>query len=181
MFGFLTGNYSASAKVADGRLVISLPDAETPAVWILDLAEASTCVLRIESDRQGLYVIKKHGAKGAAETVAVYRDRDAAQNALHRATRALEKARNNRGDRPSRFMRILFWMLTIWFLLYVLNIGRLMVAMVANAFLASPQQTSAQVQGSSQQAAPPADSAGVPVSADDFLKNNQGTQNILLP
>ena len=78
-----------TAKVTDGRLVLNLPDAETPALWVMDLADAQTSVIRIEADKGGLYVLKKHGGKGAAETIAVYRDREAASRAMDVAAKAL--------------------------------------------------------------------------------------------
>jgi len=178
---------SPSAKVSDGRLVLSLPDAETPALWMMDLNDAATSVLRIETDRQGFYVIKKHGGKGAAETIAVYRDRMAAGRALDKASRALEKARNTRpamDGRPvvirsgSKIMRFLNILLVIWFVLYVFGIDRAILQTVfpmqANeADMAALQQmlsgmdTPAQPQG----AAPAADSGSQ--SADDFLKQQQ--------
>lgn len=190
---FDTFNSSApSAKVTDGRLILTLTDAETPALWMMDLNDAATAVLRLENDRHGLFVIKKHGGKGPAETIAVYRDRRLAAHALQMASKALEKARDTRhqmvngrpiivrpGSRIARFMTIL---LLFWFVLYLMGLDTYIVRTifepaqpqlaVSEDLLMPPALTSpAPAAASTRQAAPPPIQAGVPLSADDYLLN----------
>jgi len=196
---FLTGHYSPSAKVTDGRLVLSLPDAETPAVWIMDLNDAATSVMRLENDKQGFYVIKKHSGKAAAETVAVYRDRKAGERALTKATCALEKARElglRKGidGRPviirpaSRLARAFNIFLFIWFVLHITGgdtllykiffTSRLDQQAAAIGAVQRAQEGAAQQPQQQQQMAPAAPvtakTTGVPMSADEFLKQTSG-------
>lgn len=177
---FFTKASSPSAQVAGGRLVLSLPDAETPVVWVMDLGEASSAVLRLENDKNGFCVIRKHSGKSAVETVAVYRDRRAAETALARASRALEAARGNVSDkhvivRSSWLTRFSLGFLTIWFMLYLGGLDGLALRLALSPFFGSSvaQQSVASAEGAQQApAAAAADTVGVPVSADAFLRGN---------
>lgn len=163
-FGF---NQNASARVADGRLIMSMPDAETPVVWMMNLTDAMTSVLRLEMDRQGFFVIRRHGGKGAAETIAVYRDRKPAVQALARASRALEKARNTglgaATPSTSRIKRFFTYLLVIWFILYVFGLD----GVILRRILTLPPETKA--------VSVNPNAVGVPLSADDFLKEQTMT------
>ncbi|HEY8963888.1 MAG TPA: hypothetical protein VIN59_05425 [Alphaproteobacteria bacterium] len=186
------GNAS-SAKVKDGRLVMSMPDAETPVVWVMDLGEASTSVLRLESDKQGLYVIKKHGGK-VAETVAVYRNRRPAVKALTRATKAMDRARTYRGQGTSRLTNVLLVVLLVWFALSRLwgldqDLMRMailpfvkddLIAMAQQA-QALQQQAAAAASGTQNTQAANPNAMGVPLSADEALQAEQDKAGRLLP
>ncbi len=196
LWGFLTGRYGPSAKVTDGRLVLSLPDAETPAVWIMDLNDAATSVMRLENDKQGFYVIKKHSGKAVAETVAVYRDRKAGERALVKATHALEKARElglrkALDGRPviirpaSRLARAFNVFLFIWFVLHITGGDTMLYKIFFTsrlddraAAIGAIERAQEEAQQPQQQAAPAAPvtakTTGVPMSADDFLKQTSG-------
>jgi len=182
----MLGRYSSSARVKDGRLVMSMPDAETPVVWVMDLNDATTSVLRLESDKQGLYVIKKHGGK-AAETIAVYRNRQPAVRALSKATRALDNARTMRGQGGTRLTNILLIVLLVWFAMarfWDIDQGlmRLAIYPFIKDKIAAQQMEYAQQMAAAQQAqqpqsktaqpgaASPAQALGVPVNADDALQ-----------
>jgi len=183
LWSFITGRYTATAKVNDGRLVLSLPDAETPVVWIMELNDAVTSVLRLESDKQGFYVIKKHGGK-TAETVAVYRNRRPAVRALNAATRALDRARSlrNNGGGRSRFTNALIVILFIWFALSRFwSLDQDLIRLALMPFFADDAtvESSAIPTDLTQIPAPAApltsntDAVGVPLSADDFLKSQK--------
>jgi hypothetical protein len=168
----------SSAKVADGRLILTLPDAQTPVIWIMDLNEATTSVLRIESDQQNLHVIKKLNGKSAADTVGVYASREKAEAALQKASKALAKAQNSRlhtgqNNQPviirpaSRAARIFTAFLYIWFALYL----------TGNIFYYFANSTAPTPQTSINQQAVPTpqtqqNTDGVPQSADEFLQNS---------
>lgn len=199
----MLGHYTSSARVKDGRLVLSMPDAETPVVWVMDLSDITTSVLRLEADKQGLYVIKKHGGK-TAETVAVYRNRRPAVRALTRATKALDRARSLRGQggERSRAINILIVILFIWFALSRFwGIDQDLMRMAIYPFVkdslnasaqAQMQQLQAQQQQMGQMMAPPAASSavnpaadparatGVPLSADDALQAEQDNAGRLI-
>jgi hypothetical protein len=175
-----------------------MPDAETPVVWVMDLNDATTSVLRLESDKQGFYVIKKHGGK-AAETVAVYRNRRPAVRALNAATKALDHARALRGSGggSSRLTNILLIVLLVWFALFrFFDVDRDLIRMAVYPFV-KDQLIAAQIEAmkNAQLAAPaanapaasaapanPATATGVPLSADDALKAQQNNAaNPLMP
>lgn len=179
---------SPSAKVADGRLILNLPDAETPALWVMDLVDAQTSVIRLETDRQGFFVLKKHGggAKSVAgETVAVYRDRARGARALDIAASALEKARNTRigavggASGIGRVGRFFMYFVLAWFLLWMIGVDKLVLRLVLTPFFANANVAAApQVAPQAQQQQQPQPSpqfngvpAGVPLSADEFLQN----------
>lgn len=110
----------ASAKIDNGRLILSMPDAETPALWMLDMSDALTTVIRVEADKQGLYVLKKHGGKGAPETIGVYRNKMHAICTLNTITRTLDKARYNTASQTKNIdyiTRTLVIIMFIWFAL----------------------------------------------------------------
>lgn len=194
LWGFLTGRYGPTAKVADGRLVLSLPDAETPVVWVMDLMDAATSVIRLESDKQGFSVLKKYGGKGAAETVAVYRSRKKAENALVKAAHALEKAKDSRLHvgpnaqpviiRPASLIgRVFTFFLYVWFAVYLgmMMYGYLGMFLGMDAASQAVQQSMLQQQQDTAKPAPqPAPvQDGMPMSADEFLK--QQSQKLILP
>lgn len=175
-----------SAKVTDNRLVLSLPDAETPVVWMLSLAEAVTSVLRLETDRQGFFVIKKHGGPGTkagtGETVAVYRDREDAIRALNCTSKALNSARSGRSS-DSRLKRWFRYFVYTWFVISVILLLKIDVLifrmfMPTEKIPATAEAPSAnsiaipQIQSPAQPASPPnLDAVGVPLSADDYLRH----------
>ena len=46
---------TSSVKKSNNKLVLSLPDAITPVVWVMDLESASHFGIKIEQDGSGLY------------------------------------------------------------------------------------------------------------------------------
>lgn len=180
-FTSLSGTEKSSARVADGRLILSLPDAETPVIWVMDLDEASTAIIRLEGDKQGNSILKKYGSKGAAETVAVYRDRRYASRALVQASKALEKARGSRVRvgpnaqpviiRPaSKITTIFTGFLYIWFAFFLLsNLASYITAKssaLGTTTINNQADIAANPDGSDM------DATGVPLPANDFLKKN---------
>lgn len=181
----LTGRHESSARVADGRLILSLPDAETPVLWIMDLDEAATAVIRLEMDKQGHCILKKYGTKTAAETIAVYRSHRQAEKALVRASKALEKARDTRlrkgpNNQPVMIRKASLIGSIFTAVLYVWTAGYLFITLLAYAtnYVSSNQMnTLSQMGGTPVQSqdagTPDVNASGVPLSANDFLKNNQ--------
>jgi len=174
------GHHTASAHIKDGRLILSMPDAETPVVWLMDLNDATTSVLRLESDKQGFFVLRKHGGK-TAETIAVYRNRKPAVRALDKATKALDSARSLRhaGSGSSRLTNIMLGILLVWFILF--RLGNLDLYLLQLAIYPFIKDDIAAMQAAQTQtgAAAPAqpDAVGVPLSADDALKAEQQRSN----
>ncbi|MBU6234653.1 MAG: hypothetical protein KGQ41_02315 [Alphaproteobacteria bacterium] len=175
LWNFITGQNASSAKVADGRLILSMPDAETPVIWVMELDDGASSVIRLENDKQGNNILKKYGGKGAAETVAVYRNRNKAESALAKISCALEKARNSRVHvgpnaqpviiRPASLpARIFTAFLYLWFIVYL--------GSSLSGYLTAIEQSAGLIPQNTQAAATigPVNETGVPQSADDFLK-----------
>ncbi len=150
-----------SAKIADGRLILSLPDAETPALWMMPLDDATTSVLRLETDAKGLLILKKHGGKGTAETIAVYRDRSRAAAALAAAAAAMEKARNTRPlvgpnaqpvivNTVPRYGKWFIYLVMFWFLLSMLSLDKIILRAVITPFLSDDVTAALQAQQAQQ-------------------------------
>lgn len=182
-----------TAKIADGRFVLNLPDAETPALWVMDLAEAQASVIRLEADKGGLYVLKKHG-NAKAETIAVYRNREAGIRAMNIATRALSRGSRSAGAAgscDSRWAcagRIFTYFVMVWFLLWSINLTPFIMRLVLSPFVSfeAPRaavKADAEIEEGDQAEVPeflrqrPTTNAaptGVPLSADDFLQQQSG-------
>lgn len=134
----------ASARITDNSFILSMPDAETPAVWIMDLSETATNVIRLELDKQGLYVLKKHGGKTAAETIGVYRSRKLALRTLAVITDTLDKARKSDNAKASKLQRNLLIILFIWFVLFRLgDIDTLLMNAALSPWIKTDTQTQA--------------------------------------
>lgn len=93
LFTNLTGNYSSTASVVDGTLILSLLDAVTPTVWQMELghARASALELRKQDDNNFLLVLKT--PRGDVHDIAPFDNRGRAVAALQAASRAMEQAR----------------------------------------------------------------------------------------
>ncbi len=88
----MTVKYSSTAKVIDGVLILSLPDAVTPVVWQMELGQSKSSALEIRttSDNQFLLVLKTPRAD--ALDIATYANRAQAIKALLVVSQAMEKA-----------------------------------------------------------------------------------------
>ena len=60
----ITGGYSSSAKVVDGALILSLPDAVSPVVWRMELDDVKAASLGIEPKDNNVYVLTMKEGKG---------------------------------------------------------------------------------------------------------------------
>ena len=192
-FDFFGGQECPTAKLADGRLVLSLPDAQTPVIWVMDLKDASTSVLRLETDRQGLFIIRRHSGKAAAEAVAVYRDAKQAARAMKVAARGLSNAQctlKGADGKPviirpaSKLARAFNIFLFIWFVAHISGVEtRFVQWLVSDTAQVAAAQSQIMLPPTMQQALPasPAQApapteeqsgqvkVGVPMSADDVL------------
>ena len=167
---------NASARVVDGKLILSLPDALAPVVWQMDLGEAKASALEVKHDEDNArFVLVLKTPRGEKVEVAAFDKRADALEGLMAASAALENASGqiqsgsavqtqneaptqNKKNKRNRWMSallavvILFVLLMIWssVLPRTTNIGNI-------------EQTAGF-------GGPPPTSSGVPVSADDFLR-----------
>ena len=83
----------ASARVVDGKLILSLPDATTPVVWQMDLGHAKASALEVRSNEEaGTYALVLKTPKGETVEIAMFGDRKLSVDGLMAASRALENA-----------------------------------------------------------------------------------------
>ncbi len=87
----LTGNYTTKAKVVDNVLILSLPDAVTPAIWRLELQDAKNTSFDIGQDEEGIFQLSHKPAKGNSKVIAAFDTREKAVKALMLTSRAMEK------------------------------------------------------------------------------------------
>lgn len=191
MIESLTGNYSASANVVDGTLIISLPDAINPVVWRLDLGQARASAMEIRTHENGTFVLTLKTARNDVNDIASFANKSGALSALMAISQALRHAhgqirpaandipvtpagtptpmntlpvpvRSSAHIKPkaSKGKGVLTGLLAV--ILIVILLGAL-----ANV---APMPSSG-MNNASGKAGGAASSTGVPVSADDFLKN----------
>jgi hypothetical protein len=182
MIESITGNYSASASVVDGTLIISLPNAISPVVWRLDLGQARASALEVRAHEDGTYTLLLKTPRGDVNDIAKFDAKAQAVSALMAVSGAMKqahgqvksvandssahsanlpvpvKATSKPGRSGKNFIAPLIALsLIILLLVAIMNMGP-----VPNVQPGLPGDMAA------SQA--PTES-GVPLSADDFLKN----------
>lgn len=175
---FLGGKNQTSAKVVDGKLILSCPGAVVPVVWQMDLGEAKASALEVKQDEgKPHFVLIQRTQKGSAAAVATFEARDKAIQALMEASKALESAHGkialpaneNHGNvyvAPTQKKSGGKWIIAI--LLFIV------LFLLFGIFSANLSQNYQPGSYDNQASAPqpnPAESNGVPVSADDFLNS----------
>lgn len=83
---------TASARVVDGKLILSYPDAITPIVWQMDLSTARASALEVRENEKGNFILILKTMKGENADIAPFETKEAAVNALMAASHALENA-----------------------------------------------------------------------------------------
>jgi len=163
-----------TAKISDNTLVLSLPNAMTPVVWMIDMADTGTFVMKVETTDNGLFVLQKISSDGKkTEDIAYYASKKKAVKAMSMITKTI-------GQKTAGIMRLLsvvknsvLMIASIGFLLFLMM---LYFPSVERMILGSPQQVKAPIVQKEQPSTPQVNpnAVGVPMSADDFLKNNTG-------
>jgi hypothetical protein len=170
-----SSNNQSSARVVDGKLVLSFPHAITPVVWQMDLTQAKASALEVHENKDSgvsTLVLKTPG--GSNTDIAPFEKKSQAVEALMAISRALENAQGQirsgttpyetvgtvhhhprRGFTPGKWVAAV---LALFMLLILINIWG------SNL----PRSPSSVTQDTSI-AQDPASQAGVPMSADDFL------------
>ena len=178
--------YESSAKVVDGNLIISLPDALNPIVWRMELGSVKASALEVRPNTaDGTFMLSLKTPKGDVHDIAPFHSRDVAVRALMRVSNALQSAggrmtapstpspgTSTAQDMPSRPVfssgagpASFKWIIAL-------------VAVVVVIFLFSQMSTMARQYAmsgaSSQPASSPAGAAtgnsGIPLSAEDELR-----------
>lgn len=83
------------AEVVDGSLIVSLPDAEKPCVWKMDMSRVHSAALEVREEN-GLYILGVKGARGDVADIAPFAQKKKADAALVSITRALMKKKDRK-------------------------------------------------------------------------------------
>lgn len=89
----MAAKYTSSAKIVDGILVLSLPDAIHPVVWQMELGQSKSSALEIRDNDHGEYVLTLKTPRQDVLDIAIYADRDDALQALMTVAHAMESGR----------------------------------------------------------------------------------------
>lgn len=85
--------YQSSAKIVDGNLILSLPDAINPVVWRMELGSVKSSALEVrQGGENGPHLLSLKTPKGDVHDIAPYAAREDAVRALMRVSAALQNA-----------------------------------------------------------------------------------------
>lgn len=82
----------SSAKVVDGNLIISLPDAKDPVVWRMALGEARAAAIEVQTRGDDHFVLVLKYPKGDPVDIAPFSTKHAATSALMAVSHAMQAA-----------------------------------------------------------------------------------------
>lgn len=181
----MTGNYSASASVVDGTLILSLPDAISPVVWRLELGQAKASALEVRQGEDDVYTLLLKTPRGDGNDIARFATRGRAVAALMAVSRAMEQghgqiypaANDTEPYNPSLLPVVKGkrrkgtpgkkknWAGALIALVLIFVLGSILLNMAPR-----PVSMESQINPAAGPSAA-RDTGGVAVSADDFLKN----------
>jgi len=156
------------AHVVDGKLVLSLPRAENPVVWQMDLAATKTSALEVVT-QEDVSTLTLKTPKGEVVTIASFQDPDDALAGLLVTSKALKVAHGKIAVQPANDSAVPFaqpgtFLKTtakvIGALLVLFFLYSLVLALLGGGGLA-PADYAPAVNPQTE---------GVPMSADDFLR-----------
>lgn len=88
-----TATYESSAKVVDGNLIISMPDALNPVVWRMELGSVKASALEVRGHGEnGQHMLFLKTPKGDIHDIAPFDTKEKAVNALMHVSAALQSA-----------------------------------------------------------------------------------------
>ncbi len=79
-----------SAKIVDGILVLTLPDALRPVVWQMELGQTKTSAVEVREQNDGTFVLMLKTNRQDVQEIAPYASRELAVRALLTLSRAME-------------------------------------------------------------------------------------------
>lgn len=84
-------NSNNVAKVVNGKLILSFPEADTPVVWQMDLDKAETCALEIKEDKKTkLYSLVQRVSESEQNIIASFQEKADAVAALMATSSAMQ-------------------------------------------------------------------------------------------
>lgn len=178
---------NATARVVDGKLILSFPEAVTPVVWQMDLEKVQACSLEVHEDKKGgTFALSMKNEKNEKSDIAVFSDKASAVQALMATSSALQNGhgmirggvvapansnapvytlppqgqKENSGEGAKAFVLAIV----------------LIVVLIAAWSLSIPafkDDSSSSAPASGHTEAAGSEASGVPVSADEFLNNRR--------
>ncbi len=86
-------NAPSTAKVVDGSLILSLPDAVNPVVWRMELGHVKSLALEIGSSKDGnMHTLRVKTPKGEQHEIASFTQKSQAMDTLMAVSAALQSA-----------------------------------------------------------------------------------------
>ena len=183
----------ANASVVDGKLILSFPEALTPIVWQMDLSDAKSSSFEVTNDGDNYALVTKKQGAQKKESIAPFSTKDQAIAALMATSSALKNGHGhiypsgaaqpaqampqtiyhmpsqtaqNKGNAGKWIVAILC-LLVIGFLFMML--ANMQPRIAGSGGNTSAGNTTASAGGSAASGA--GNSAGVAVSADEFLRS----------
>jgi hypothetical protein len=165
----------SSARVVDGKLILSFPDALTPVLWQMDLGEAKASALEVLPGEGASHILTLRTARGESLDIAPFATREEAVQGLMAVSRALENAHGQirPGSSNGPGIRINApklktggaknWGVAVLGLLFAFALFSMWASL-------APRPPSGINSGAPGAASAPPSNAGVPLSADDYLK-----------
>jgi len=174
----MTRKNPASASVVDGKLILSFPHALSPVVWQMELGEAKASALEVlENKEEGSFSLALKTPRGENVSIAAFQKRADAVSGLMAASRALESGHGkihpgakseSRSNSPGAAKSTEQKAGRKWPGV-VLGIAFVVVLLAVWGSLA-PRPPSSMGGVSQMAASGDPNAAGVPVSADAFLR-----------
>lgn len=155
----------SSAKVIDGNLIISLPDAKNPIVWRMALGEARAAALEVREQANDYALVLKY-PKGDSIDIAPFADKQVATNALMAISKAMQEAQGHiRGTTGTVVTNSNSggwkWIVPLLLILSALFLFSRSSSLVPTEYATEAGTSSAPTSNNSD--------TGVPLSADNYL------------
>ncbi len=171
----LTGGYSSSANVTSGTLVLSLPDAQSPVVWRMELGEIKEAAFEIQDTDNGNYILAMKKPETKPQQIASFDNKAKALKALMSTSRAMKQVQSAativaNDDGSGSTVTVPQEKKSGQFIAGIIGVIILGALIFGLTQIGPKVQRSTTSSGSTSTNASPG-APGVPVSADDFLKN----------
>lgn len=172
---------SSNITIVDGKLILSLPDAQMPVVWQMDLEKAQSSVFTIQEDKKAKnFTLILKNSDGTTNEIASFESKQDAVDILMETSSVIQNAHgqirpnaaNNNGQaqtqnnagRNNKTSAALA-------LALILVLGLIWSVSASRKLDPSARSTTASTSSNFPSSTNARESSGVPVSADDFLSN----------
>ncbi len=170
-----------NAKIVDGKLILSLPNAQMPVVWQMDLEKTESASFTVIEDKKAkAFVLVLKGHDGKVDEIAPYDEKQNAVDILMETSSVLQNAHGqikpgsaansntaaaNQKDSDKLGAGLAAALVVVLILIWVFVAAAPQTAPGTSVASGDTSAPAALGNSSSRQ------SSGVPVSADDFLNN----------